>query len=176
LCSTGGSPARLSPPIRRSLSDAHHQHACSLNATMPEDRMVWCRATSCGSNISTPCHRRRGTWRESEDAASINRPPATKTEGRLNSDNSYEAPPNQPQQIRDAEPHGYGNKPGSDIEQRHRPRVAEEVQRLQWDNGEQDRLPHARGEKQAEERQCLAARQSADRSWDGRAPRLHGRQ
>jgi hypothetical protein len=67
-----------------------HQHACSLNATMPEDRMVWCCATSCGSNISTPCHRRRGTWRESEDAASIIRPPATKTEGRLNSDNSNE--------------------------------------------------------------------------------------
>ena len=82
-----GSVAATNPALA---SDAHHQHACSLNATMPEDRMDSCRATSCSSNISPPCYRLRGIRRESEDAASIIRPPVTKTEGRLNSDNNKE--------------------------------------------------------------------------------------
>ena len=96
---------------------------------------------------------------------------------RQRAEGEHEAPPDQPHQERDAEPSGDRDEPGSDIEQRHRPRGAEQVQRLQRNDREQDRLRHARNEEQAQKRQCLAARQSADRSWNGgprRAPDCGG--
>ena len=68
----------------------------------------------------------------------------------------HEPPPDQPHQERNAEPPGHGDQAGADIEQRHRSRVAQQVQRLQRHHGQQDRLRHGRDEEQAEEGQSPA--------------------
>jgi hypothetical protein len=65
-----------------------------------------------------------------------------------------------------AEPPCHGDKASSDIEQRHGSRIAEQVQSLQRDDGEQDRLPDAGDEEEAKERQRVAAREGSDRGWN----------